>query len=62
MNTDKPETHLNKYKKQQNTIIKSKDTKFLQTKAQIQSKLFTAFRSWPIYATHGGINYRDERL
>ena len=32
-NTDKPETHLNKYKKQQNKIIKPKDTKFLQTKA-----------------------------
>ena len=44
-NTNKPETHLNKYKKQQNTIIKPKDTKYLQTKAQIQSKLFMAFLS-----------------
>ena len=41
---------------------KTKRHKVSQTKAQIQSKLFTAFLSRPIYATHGGINYKDERL
>jgi hypothetical protein len=43
-------------------INKTKRHKFLQTKAQIQSKIFTAFPGWLVYATHEGINYRDERL
>ena len=41
---------------------KTKRHKFSQPKAQIQSKLFTIFHDCPIESTHGGINYRDERL
>jgi len=51
--TEKPVTHLKKYKTQQNrkyyVMSETKRHKYLHIKAQIKSKFFTAFDGWPAY-------------